>query len=115
MIVSAHDVRFPQLGEREIQCVSYIDVYLITTLILHKHRPWHAFCSRLAEYKWLPIWYTAARHQRSATAKNDQVHQKRQFCEENLKIRFSILYTFYQISRTLNFWSDLDLAGDLDL
>ena len=30
-------------------------------------------------------------------------------------MRFSILHTFHQISRTFNFLSDLDLAGDLDL
>ena len=34
---------------------------------------------------------------------------------EILKMRFSILHTFHQISRTFYFWSDLDLAGDLDL
>ena len=32
-----------------------------------------------------------------------------------LKMRFSILHTFHQISRTFYFWNDLDLAGDLDL
>ena len=30
-------------------------------------------------------------------------------------MRFSILHTFHQISRTFDFWNDLDLAGDLDL
>ena len=34
---------------------------------------------------------------------------------EILKMRFSILHTFHKISRTFYFWSDLDLAGDLDL
>ena len=34
---------------------------------------------------------------------------------EILKMRFSILHTFHQISRTFYFLSDLDLAGDLDL
>ena len=32
-----------------------------------------------------------------------------------LKMRFSILHTFHQISRTFYFWNDLYLAGDLDL
>ena len=44
-----------------------------------------------------------------------EVHQKCQICMEILKMRFSILHTFHQISRTFYFWSDLDLAGDLDL
>ena len=34
---------------------------------------------------------------------------------EILKMRFTILHTFHQISRTFDFWNDLDLAGDLDL
>ena len=34
---------------------------------------------------------------------------------EILKMRFSNLHTFHQISRTFYFLSDLDLAGDLDL
>ena len=107
MIVSAHDVRFPQLGEREIQCVSYIDVYLITTLILHKHRPWHAFCSRLAEYKWLPTSHTAARHHSPAIAKNVN------FVWKNCKWDFQLSTRFIKFPALLIFGVTLTLLVTL--
>ena len=68
-------------------------------------------------HNWLSTRYKCFLYtlQRYAIAKNDKVRQICEISIEILKMTFSILHAFHQISRTFNFFDDLDLACDLDL
>ena len=75
---------------------------------------WFLVCVIRTCYGWIGLMSSVIR-EKWWKMKHPTVHQKCQICMEILKMRFSIHRTFHQISRIFYFWSDLDLAGDLDL